>query len=64
MKTKLYIIKKYTQEQYWTCSTEHSTGWATRPKQAFSPSELTREIRRLIDNDWWCDCTIIELYTN
>jgi hypothetical protein len=50
---KLFLIERPVSNggpSYWTCSTRHGSGWSPRPKQAFSPSELTAEIRRLIDD--------------
>lgn len=65
MRTKLYVIRQRGRTLYWTCSTEHGGGWNDgRPKQSFSPSELTRELRRLIDEDWFTDCEILELRTD
>lgn len=63
--TKLFVLRKRNggkgDYDYWTCSSEHGTGWCRNPKQSFSPSELTREIWRLIDNGWFVDCEIVEL---
>jgi len=51
MRSNLFVIKKSILHQYWMCSSEHGTGWNPHyPKQAFSRSELAKEIRRLIDN--------------
>lgn len=62
MPTRLFVIRKRGQDQYWTCSSEHGSGWHDRhPKQAFSPSELAREIRRLIDQGWMAEVVISEL---
>lgn len=62
MKTKLFIIKKSNEESYWNCSSEHGTGWNPHyPKQAFSPSELTKTLRLLIDEGWFIHSEIIEL---
>lgn len=48
--TKLFVIKKSDCDQYWLCSSEHGSGWHEGyPKQAFSRSELTKEMRRLTD---------------
>ena len=61
-KTRLFVVRKRFQEQFWTCSSEHGSGWNDgHPKQSFSPSELTREIRRLIDQGWMTDLIVIEL---
>lgn len=60
--SRLFVIKKMGADQYWACSTEHGAGWSDgHPKQSFSPSELTREIRRLIDQGWFCSVEIVEL---
>lgn len=63
MKTRLFVIKKIGTNQFWNCSHNHGTGWwnSGHPKQAFSPSELTKEIRVMIDNDWFADCEILVL---
>ena len=51
MEAGLYVIKKSSCEQYWMCSSVHGTGWNPHhPKQAFSKSELAKEVRRLVDN--------------
>lgn len=58
MELKLFLIERPSSSggpSYWTCSTEHGSGWSPVPKQAFSPSELTAEIRRLIDQGWLGD---------
>jgi len=62
MKTKLFLIRQSANGHYWTCSSEHGTGWVSVPKQAFSPSELTRNLRLLIDNEWFSTCEILELH--
>ena len=60
--TGLFVIRKLTQPQFWQCSTEHGAGWHPgRPKQAFSRSELTAELRRLIDEGWFCSIIIMQL---
>jgi hypothetical protein len=47
---------------YWCCSSEHGSGWTPhQPKQAFSRSELTKEIRRLIEEGWFTDLEILQL---
>lgn len=62
MSTKLFVIKKNDCNQYWLCSAEHGSGWSDgHPKQSFSPSELVKEIRRLIDEKWFQDIEILEL---
>jgi len=59
--SRLFVIKKRYQDQFWCCSTEHGSGWSEgHPKQSFSPSEVTKEIRRLIDSHW-NDVILIEL---
>lgn len=63
MKTKLFIIKQKDRELYWNHSAEHGTGWnPNTPKQSFSPSELTKEIRMMIDNNWFTNCEILEMW--
>ena len=58
---RLFVIRN-GEGQYWTCSSEHGSGWhGDQPKQAFSPSELARTIRLLIDQGWWQDCEVLEL---
>lgn len=64
---KLFVIERTASDGkgklYWACSTEHGAGWHSGyPKQAFSRSELTAEIRRLIDEGWFCDAMIRELH--
>jgi len=60
--SRLFVIRKVGQAQYWTCSPEHGSGWnVLHPKQAFSKSELSKEIFRLIDLGWFCPIEIIEL---
>jgi hypothetical protein len=62
MTTKLFIIKQRGRDLYWNCSAEHGSGWADgNPKQSFSPSELMKEIRRLIDEKWFTDIEVLEL---
>lgn len=62
IKTRLFVIRKRKTDQFWNSSTEHGTGWNDGyPKQAFSPSELTEQIRLLVDNDWLTGCEILEL---
>lgn len=59
---RLYLIKQRGREMYWACSAEHGCGWHPgNPKQSFSPSELTKELRRLIDEKWFVDLEILEL---
>jgi hypothetical protein len=59
VKIPLFVIKKLDVDQYWACSAEHGTGWSPSPKQSFSPSELVREVRRLIDEGWYQDVQIL-----
>ncbi len=60
--TNLFIIKQRGRNLFWTCSDEHGCGWHDgNPKQSFSPSELTRELRLLIDMNWFTHCEILEL---
>ncbi len=62
MRSRLFAIKKRGQNQYWNNSSEHGCGWNDRhPKQSFSPSELTTQVRLLIDQEWFVECEIIEL---
>jgi hypothetical protein len=62
MRSRLFVIKKRGQNQYWNNSSEHGCGWNDRyPKQSFSPSELTKGLRLLIDQGWFVECEIIEL---
>lgn len=59
---RLFVIAQRGRDLYWSCSTEHGCGWTPHhPKQAFSPSELGKEIRRLIDEGWWADCEVFQL---
>jgi hypothetical protein len=58
----LFVIKQIGREMYWTCSSEHGSGWQEGdPKQAFTKSELSKEVYRLIDKGWWVDCEIKQL---
>ncbi len=59
---RLFVIRQRGRKLYWSCSTEHSCGWTDgHPKQSFSPSELTKQIRLLIDEGWFADIEILEL---
>ena len=61
MKTKLFVIKQIGRPLYWCCSA-HGCGWDEgNPKQSFSPSELVKEIRRLIDEEWFQDVEVLQL---
>ena len=65
METKLFVIKQRGHNQFWACSAEHGSGWTDgAPKQSFSPSELVKEIRRLIDEKWFTDIEVCELRLN
>jgi hypothetical protein len=45
----LYVIRDANSGYFWNCSTEHGTGWNEgTPKQSFSPSEVTAEVRRVL----------------
>jgi hypothetical protein len=47
----LFVIKKSDQNQYWVRSGEHGCGWNPHfPKQAFSKSELAKEILFLLSS--------------
>lgn len=65
--TNLFVIERRDvtsmESYYWSCCPEHGTGWNPgTPKQAFSPSELTKTLRQLIDEGWWSDCKIKMLH--
>lgn len=62
MSTGLFVIRQVGTGYYWNCSTEHGTGWNEgKPKQSFTKSELTAQIRSMIDNDWLTTVEIVEL---
>lgn len=63
MKVPLFVIVQQGSEPlYWTCSIDHGCRWSPgKPKQAFTPSELTKAIRMLINSDWFNDCEIRQL---
>lgn len=61
MKTKLFVICQRGRNQFWSCNAEHGSGWTDCPKQSFTPSELIKEIRRLIDEKWFTDIEVREL---
>jgi hypothetical protein len=64
MYTKLFVIEQEggTERIFWTCSAEHGSGWTPgHPKQSFSPSELTAQLRSMIDHGWFCTVIIREL---
>ena len=56
----LFVIKMRNREQYWTCSSEHGSGWNNQPKQSFSPSELATQVG-LLAREFWTDISIIQL---
>lgn len=61
MRSKLFVIKKRNQNQYWNSSPGHGTGWnPNHPKQAFTKSELAHQVWVLAANHW-TDIEIIEL---
>jgi hypothetical protein len=63
MNTRLFVIRKQGSNQYYACSSEHGCGWNPgHPKQAFSPSELTAQLRVMIDNDWLENVEILQLH--
>lgn len=65
METKLFVIKQRGRNLFWCCSAEHGSGWnEPNPKQSFSPSELVKEIRRLIDEKFFTDIEVCELRLN
>lgn len=61
----LFVIEQVRSDSerfFWNCSTEHGCGWHSgHPKQAFSKSELSREIFEMIDRGFFCAVTIREL---
>lgn len=58
----LFVIRQLGRKLYWCCSTEHSCGWTEhQPKQAFSKSELSKQVFNMIDRGCWCDIEILEL---
>ena len=59
-KVPLVVIRMRHQEEYWTCSSEHGSGWNSHPKQSFSPSELATQVG-LLARQFWTDITIIQL---
>lgn len=61
-KSKLYVIKQIGQDHYWCNSAIHGCGWTLRyPKQAFSRSELLKEISLALDKDYFTSIEIWEL---
>ena len=61
-KCQLFIIKQIGRAMFWNCSTEHGCGWHSGyPKQAWSKSELTAEIGKMIERDYFQNCEIVEL---
>lgn len=62
MNVRLFVIRKLGTNQFWNNSPEHGCGWSIEhPKQSFSLSELTKEIRLLIEKGWFEDCEILQL---
>lgn len=65
VRSGLFVIrttsKSDAKPQYWSCSTEHGTGWCAQPKQAFTKSELSKEIFQIIDRGWFQSIEIVEL---
>lgn len=66
-KTRLYVIEQSGRAEhdrvFWSCSSEHGCGWNPgNPKQAFSPSELTAQLRSMIDHGYICDVIVRELF--
>ncbi len=60
---RLYIIKQRGRDSFWGNSSEHGCGWhPDYPKQAFSKSELAKEIQSMIAGGYFVDCEILELY--
>ena len=61
----LFVIEQLrtdTDRAFWECSTEHGCGWSLqKPKQAFSKSQLAREIASMIDRGTFCTVVIREL---
>jgi hypothetical protein len=60
-KIPLYVIKQRNRELYWCCSAAHGCGWTPRPKQAFSKSEIKKEIEFLIERDWFTPVDVMQL---
>ena len=48
----LFVIETTgTERLFWTCSSEHGCGWQPhQPKQAFSKSELCKQLASMIEN--------------
>jgi hypothetical protein len=62
VETNLFVIKQRGREIYWNCSADHGSGWnEEHPKQSFSPSELFKELRRMIDDKCFPDVEICQL---
>src|ERR1700733_2758795 len=61
----LFVIEQLRSDNdrhFWNCSSEHGCGWNPHhPKQAFSKSELSREIFQMIDRGLFCPIVIREL---
>lgn len=60
--SRLFVIRQLGRDLYWNCSTEHGCGWHPHyPKQAFSKSELVRELSRMIEAGIFQSVEIIQL---
>lgn len=61
----LFVIEQSRTDKervFWNCSTEHGCGWNPgHPKQAFTKSELSREIFRMVDKGLFSTLIIREL---
>jgi hypothetical protein len=60
-KIPLYVIKQKGRDLYWCCSAAHGCGWTSPPKQAFSRSEVRKELQFLIEKNWFTPVDIIQL---
>lgn len=65
-RTGLFVIRSCAtsgdgKQQYWSCSTEHGTGWCSVPKQSFTKSELSGQVFDIIEHGHFQDMEIIEL---
>lgn len=62
VRCRMFAIRLRGRQLYWTCSSEHGSGWHPRyPKQAFSKSELAQQIMQMIEHRTFTDCEIVEL---
>jgi len=58
----IQMVRSDGNRHFWTCSTTHGCGWnPDHPKQAFSKSELSREIFQMIDRGRFCPIIIRQL---